>query len=131
MQDLSFLGQTISAEGIKGYEIHMGTTEFLRDRETHPFRIQERRGESCDAVEGTVNEAGSVFGTYIHGVFDHDGLRRALLNALRERKGLAPLAVTRNRYHEKEESYDRLAAVVREHLDLEKLREIMGEKARC
>ena len=131
VQDLSFLGQTISAEGIKGYEIHMGTTEFLRDSETHPFRIQERRGESCDAVEGTVNEAGSVFGTYIHGVFDHDGLRRALLNALRERKGLAPLAVTRNRYREKEESYDRLAAVVREHLDLEKLREIMGEKARC
>ena len=126
-----FLGKRISADGIRGYEIHMGKTEFLRESDIHPLRVQERRGEPCDAVEGTVNEEENVLGTYIHGFFDHDGLRRALLNALREKKGLSPLAVTRNRYREKEESYDRLAAVVREHLDLDKLREIMGERSGC
>ncbi len=128
VKDLPFLGKMLSAEKINGYEIHMGTTKFLRDNETHPFCIKKRRGKTCDAVDGTVNEAGNVFGTYIHGIFDHDGFRRALLNALRERKGLLPLTVVRNRYREKEESYDHLASVVRTHLDLEKLGEIMGEK---
>ena len=131
VKNLPFLGKQIFAEGVKGYEIHMGATEFLRESDKHPLRIEERRCEACDAVEGTVNEEGTVFGTYIHGFFDHDGLRRALLNALREKKGLSPLAVMRNRYREKEESYDRLAAIVREHLDMEKLEEIMGERNGC
>ena len=130
-RDFSFLGKRISVDDIKGYEIHMGTTEFLCDRDSHPLCVKERRGEVCDAAEGTVNEEENVFGTYIHGFFDHDGLRRAILNALREKKGLPALAVTRNRYREKEESYDRLAAVVRAHLDMDKLREIMGEKVGC
>ena len=130
-RDFPFLGKRISVDDIKGYEIHMGTTEFLCDRDSHPLCVKERRGEVCDAAEGTVNEEENVFGTYIHGFFDHDGLRRAILNALREKKGLPALAVTRNRYREKEESYDRLAAVVRAHLDMDKLREIMGEKVGC
>ena len=130
-RDFSFLGKRISVDDIKGYEIHMGTTEFLCDRDSHPLCVKERRGEVCDAAEGTVNEEENVFGTYIHGFFDHDGLRRAILNALREKKGLPALAVMRNRYREKEESYDRLAAVVRAHLDMDKLREIMGEKVGC
>ena len=130
-RDFSFLGKRISVDDIKGYEIHMGTTEFLCDRDSHPLCVKERRGEVCDAAEGTVNEEENIFGTYIHGFFDHDGLRRAILNALREKKGLPALAVTRNRYREKEESYDRLAAVVRAHLDMDKLREIMGEKVGC
>ena len=130
-RDFSFLGKRISVDDIKGYEIHMGTTEFLCDRDSHPLCVKERRGEVCDAAEGTVNEEENIFGTYIHGFFDHDGLRRAILNALREKKGLPALAVMRNRYREKEESYDRLAAVVRAHLDMDKLREIMGEKVGC
>ena len=130
-RDFPFLGKRISVDDIKGYEIHMGTTEFLCDRDSHPLCVKERRGEVCDAAEGTVNEEENVFGTYIHGFFDHDGLRRAILNALREKKGLPALAVMRNRYREKEESYDRLAAVVRAHLDMDKLREIMGEKVGC
>lgn len=130
-RDFPFLGKRISVDDIKGYEIHMGTTEFLCDRDSHPLCVKERRGEVCDAAEGTVNEEENIFGTYIHGFFDHDGLRRAILNALREKKGLPALAVMRNRYREKEESYDRLAAVVRAHLDMDKLREIMGEKVGC
>ena len=130
-KEFPFLGKRISVDDIKGYEIHMGTTEFLCERDSHPLCVKERRGEVCDAAEGTVNEEENVFGTYIHGFFDHDGLRRAILNALREKKGLPALAVMRNRYREKEESYDRLAAVVRAHLDMDKLREIMGEKVGC
>ena len=121
-----FLGKSISAEGLRGYEIHMGETSFTRDGDSHPLRVTERAGEPCDIVEGTGRADGLVFGTYIHGIFDHDEFRRAVLNAIREKKGLSPKKNTRNVRAEKEKSYDALADVVRSHLDMKKVREIMG-----
>lgn len=125
---LGFMGQEISANGLKGYEIHMGKTEFTRQQEEHPFKITCRRGQACDSVEGTSNEAGNVFGTYIHGVFDNDDFRRSVLNAVRSQKGLEPLANVRNVLAEKQQAYEHLADVVEAALDMEKLAEIMGEK---
>lgn len=125
---LAFMGQSIAAENLRGYEIHMGHTKFTRAMDTHPFTICQRRGTACESVEGTANEAGNVFGTYIHGVFDNDAFRRSVLNAVRQKKGLAPLANTRNVMAEKQQAYEHLADVVEEALDMEKLYEIMGEK---
>lgn len=127
-RDLAFMGQSIAADNLRGYEIHMGHTEFTRAMDTHPFTICQRRGADCESVEGTANEAGNIFGTYIHGVFDNDAFRRSVLNAVRQKKGLAPLANTRNVMAEKQQAYEHLADVVEEALDMEKLYEIMGEK---
>lgn len=128
-QDLHFLAQNISAENLHGYEIHMGHTEFTRKSDAHPFVINQRRGQACDSVEGTANEAGNVFGTYIHGVFDNDVFRRSVLNAVRQNKGLEPLANTRNVMAEKQQAYEHLADVVENALDMDKLYEIMGVKS--
>ena len=67
----------------------------------------------------------------IHGIFDHDAFRRALLNRLRSRKGLSELGIQCNRRAEKEKAYDRLARIVRESLDMQKLAQIMGEAGTC
>ena len=123
---LDFLGQCIRGMSLRGYEIHMGQTEFAPDAK-HPLRITQKAGKECDRQEGLASEDGLVFGTYVHGIFDNDAFRRGILNALRQRKGLEPLANTHNTEAEKQRSYNRLAAVVRESLDMEKLREIMGE----
>lgn len=123
---LEFLGQRIQGTSLRGYEIHMGQTEFSFDAK-HPLRITQKAGKECDRQEGLASEDGLVFGTYVHGIFDNDEFRRGILNALRLRKGLASLANTHNTEAEKQRSYNRLAAVVRESLDMEKLREIMGE----
>ncbi|MBQ1510660.1 MAG: cobyric acid synthase [Selenomonadaceae bacterium] len=123
---LDFLGQCIRGTSLRGYEIHMGQTEFAPDAK-HPLRITQKAGKECDRQEGLASEDGLVFGTYVHGIFDNDEFRRGILNALRQRKGLEPLANTHNTEAEKQHSYNRLAAVVRESLDMEKLREIMGE----
>ena len=123
------MGQTITAEGLRGYEIHMGQTDFTRAEDMHPLCITERANQACSKTEGTMGADGRVFGTYIHGIFDHDEFRRSLLNALRLAKGLPALKNTRNVYAEKQRSYDALADTVRAHLDMEKLREIMGEAA--
>ena len=124
--DWNFLGEKISATGLRGYEIHMGKTEFSGGGDTHPLKITKRADASVDIVEGTCRGDGLVFGTYIHGIFDHDEFRRAVLNAIRKKKGLEPRKNTRNVRAEKERSYDALADVVRKHLDMEKVREIMG-----
>ena len=83
-------------------------------------------GKDCANVEGTANAAGNVFGTYIHGVFDNDIFRRSILNAVRQSKGLEPLANTRNVMAEKQQAYEHLADVVENALDMDKLYQIMG-----
>ena len=127
-QDLHFMGQSISAENLQGYEIHMGHTAFTREADKQPFTVCQRRGKACASQEGTANAAGNVFGTYIHGVFDNDVFRRSVLNALRHSKGLEALANTRNVMAEKQQAYEHLADVVENALDMEKLYQIMGEK---
>ena len=126
--DLHFMGQSISADNLQGYEIHMGHTAFTREADKHPFTVCQRRGKACASQEGTANTAGNVFGTYIHGVFDNDVFRRSVLNALRHSKGLEALANTRNVMAEKQQAYEHLADVVENALDMEKLYQIMGEK---
>ena len=127
-QDLQFMGQSISADNLQGYEIHMGHTAFTREADNHPFTVCQRRGKACASQEGTANAAGNVFGTYIHGVFDNDVFRRSVLNAIRHSKGLEALANTRNVMAEKQQAYEHLADVVENALDMEKLYQIMGEK---
>ena len=127
-QDLHFMGQSISADNLQGYEIHMGHTTFTREADKHPFTVCQRRGKTCASQEGTANAAGNVFGTYIHGAFDNDVFRRSVLNALRHSKGLEALANTRNVMAEKQKAYEHLADVVENSLDMEKLYQIMGEK---
>ena len=127
-QDLHFMGQSISADNLQGYEIHMGHTAFTREADKHPFTVCQRPGKACASQEGTANAAGNVFGTYIHGVFDNDVFRRSVLNAIRHSKGLEALANTRNVMAEKQQAYEHLADVVENALDMEKLYQIMGEK---
>lgn len=76
------------AEMIRGYEIHVGLT--ARRGGDPCFRILDEAG---DREDGAVSADGLVWGTYIHGVFDAPAFRRAWLNRVRVRKGLAPRPV--------------------------------------
>jgi adenosylcobyric acid synthase len=63
----------IRGEKIKGYEIHMGETYG---------------GKAAFGDDGAVNESGLVIGTYLHGVFENENLRKSFLGYLYNRKGL-------------------------------------------
>ncbi|MBR1456903.1 MAG: cobyric acid synthase [Oscillospiraceae bacterium] len=101
---------------LEGYEIHMGET----DRGTaEPF---------CRCADGSTDGAvcGSVFGTYLHGLFDTGELTAKIAAWLAGRKGiqimpvqLTPRAIYRQR------QYDLLADAVRASLDMEKIYEAM------
>ncbi|GFP22687.1 adenosylcobyric acid synthase [Candidatus Hakubella thermalkaliphila] len=104
---------------LEGYEIHMGTTR--RGPGASPLFKIKRKGEERELEDGAVNQNGLVWGTYVHGIFDNDVFRRALIQFLKERKGLRsePLSAARAEDRlswgrDKEESYDRWAEVVRQ-----------------
>ena len=103
-----------------GYEIHMGETKLLNG--TSPFlKIIERSGKDVNLDDGAISKDGNVIGTYVHGLFDNDEFRLELINKLRRTKGLSPLACNElnNSKKEKEIQYDRLADLVRKHVNMD------------
>lgn len=126
-QSLPFLDMEYSGEKLKGYEIHMGETVLTSPAQS-VFNITQRSESEVNLQDGYINEKGNVFGTYCHGVFDNDDLRRAFLNALRRRKGLEELPIQFRYRAYKESEFDRLAATVRKHFDMKKFYEIWEQE---
>ena len=104
-----------------GYEIHMGqTTGALPPA----LRLAERQGVAVDEPEGALSADGLILGTYLHGFFDSAPLRGAILRNLARHKGIAPRDW--GNAEGSADPFDRLAAHVRAHLDMEQLRAIVG-----
>lgn len=97
---------------LSAYEIHMGTTE--RHGGEPPFTVTRRNGVATDEADGAAS--GSVVGTYLHGLFANDGLRRALLSELAAGQGRSP--DPRWGRPPTGDRYDRLADAVGGALDL-------------
>ncbi len=75
-------------------------------------------------VVDNASDDGLVLGTYLHGLFHNSPLRRAILRVIAERKGasLPPPGPDAARDAE----YDKLALLVRAHLDLAPVYRAMG-----
>ena len=108
-----------SGLGVRGYEIHHGQTEVL-DRSLEPA-VTRDDGSSL----GYRSLDRPVWGSYVHGIFDADRFRRWFIDRLRERAGLAPRGEVAACYN-LEPALNRLAAVVRERLDMDKVYDAMG-----
>lgn len=113
------------AQQVAGYEIHMGET--CRGSGVPPaFRLRREDNSGREVLDGAVNETGLIFGTYLHGLFDADDFRRAFLNQLRLRKGLAPLQGSYAFWRSQEEAYNKLARLVRENLDMARIYRLLS-----
>lgn len=118
--------QPLSGSPVEGYEIHMGRTTFC-DGEGMPF--VQLRDESTGTEKADGACCGSVFGTYLHGLFDSSAMTRRFVSLLAEKKGLPlqadtpvlPYAVY------KERQYDLLADAIRAHMDVAALYRFMEE----
>lgn len=117
------IGETI----INGYEIHMGRTEnYEQQYFAHVF---SENGKKTSKYDGAISSDKLVVGTYLHGVFDNTAWRRSLLNQVREVKGLQPIKEIAVPYDEyKNQQYDRLADLIRENVDLEKIYQIISQE---
>ena len=90
----------------RGYEIHMG------------------QSDNASAVV----QQGSVYGSYIHGLFDENGVAETIVRALYERRGLPfDNSAVFDAHAYRESQYDLLAKTVREALDMELIYQILEE----
>jgi adenosylcobyric acid synthase len=120
-------------QAVTGYEIHMGRSWLEGEPEgvVPAFNVVSRSAKPPEAgteTDGLISADGRVLGTYLHGLFEAPGFRRALLRTLAARKGRqdAPEAGAWGQLATLDEQFDRLAAVVRESVDLTRLRAIVG-----
>lgn len=111
---------------LEGYEIHMGETE-ISDSLTPFSRIILQNGEETSRYDGAVSPDKRIQGTYLHGVFDNSQWTRDYLNQIRIEKGLEPItdqAIDLKEF--KDLQYDKLAAIIRDAVDMKKIYQIMN-----
>lgn len=119
---------------IEGYEIHMGETygcEYVQNEGCEADKLVSRTMDQVkpmtiltDEIHGTKKMDGAatenVYGTYVHGFFDAEGVVPALVHSLAERRGInieLSEGLSLAKYREKQ--YDLLAAALRKYLDME------------
>lgn len=102
---------------IAGYELHQGRTQLIDSERGSANALCHPLFE--DPGLGMVDTNLSVWGTYLHGIFDNGPWRRAWLNRLRQQRGLKTLPTGIANYREQREAMlDALADAIATHLDL-------------
>ena len=110
--ELTDIFSCLSEEEFFGYEIHNGESVIQEtDQEMHIMKDAE--GNML------LLQKGHMFGTYVHGIFDRGKLAYYLMKALAEKKGINLEAGPSDYQILKEAEYDKLAEMVRKHLDME------------
>lgn len=107
LNEISGIFSGMSRLSYEGYEIHMGETYY-----------NSLSGQELPVI--VKSETKNVYGTYVHGIFDRADIANASVSALTERKGVSLSADSLMNYRSfKETQYDKLAEILREHLDME------------
>ncbi|MDD9175316.1 cobyric acid synthase [Aliivibrio finisterrensis] len=103
---------------VKGYEIHAGVSTYIKEEEKgddNQFPISITN-ESIVRHDGTLNNESTIFGTYLHGIFDEPSAFEAILSwaGLKENKAIDMDAI-------QEEAIERIAESIEESLDLSQI----------
>lgn len=108
--------QALVGMSYDGYEIHMGVTQKMH-KDIHKNMHGERT---------LFFWKDSVFGTYVHGIFDQEDMRTGIYNMLARKRGLPEYGrkmISMKAY--KEQQYDLLAKNVRENIDMDGIYKIL------
>ena len=108
---------------VSAYEIHMGVTECDEDI-FQPFVMKSRSGRRVGLPDGSMDDEGLTLGTYLHGLFHNRAVRRSILECAAGRKGASLPDAAED--IEPSAEYDKLAELVREHLDMDLVYRVAG-----
>lgn len=132
----------LSGCAVEGYEIHMGETALCAEVsavETGDAAFSHRQPESfgqfvtiTDEITGESKSDGAatdtVYGTYVHGIFDAEGVVPALVQALAKKKGVDLAHMESQSFAAyREKQFDLLADTLRNHLDMEYIYQMMEQ----
>ena len=99
---------------VSGFEIHQGRSRIEKSEDNQTYEPL-----FDDVNLGLVDSCQSIWGTYLHGIFDNGPWRRAWLNRLRQQRGMKSLPTGVPNYREhREQILDYLATEVEKHLNL-------------
>ena len=107
---LTGIFEGLSGKEYEGYEIHMGDT------------VSE--GESSLPV---VVHKGNIYGSYVHSIFDKGSIATEVVKTLAEKKGVDISGTAIDYAALKEREYDRLADVIRKHMDMDAIYAMLNE----
>lgn len=111
INSLDGIFSNLSGLEYEGYEIHVGETTV-----------------SSDKKDDVVINAGNAYGTYIHGIFDQKVITSAIVDALAKKKNVS---IDKNAIMDyssyKEQEYDRMADILREHLNMGEIYAMLRE----
>lgn len=106
---------------LRGYELHMGVSRgdiglFKMKR----LSLQPSVFSLQPILDGSMN--GHCWGTYIHGIFENDHFRRAIINSARIKKGLEPVSLTYSYRELKDHAIESVSKTIEKHLDMSFIR---------
>ena len=110
---------------VTGYEIHMGRTEF----HSTPSALFNSKDNPQEL--GVVHASGTVLGTPIHGFLDNDPLREALLDRVRSLRDIPKPEAAFDYQAFREQQLDRLGDLVRDHLDMNRISDMVFAENRA
>ena len=117
----------LSGVPLEGYEIHMGVStgkEGVKSL-TNITDYAKGSGQGKEKADGAYYK--NIYGTYVHGVFDREEVAGAVIKAIGRIKGIDVSQIASVDFAAfKEQQYDILAAGLREHLNMEKIYEILN-----
>ena len=118
--------QALSDHHFYGYEIHSGVTNFDLNNSLSQMRPIHENGEIMPEGAQNVTEKMNVYGTYVHGIFDGEGIAKNIIDALLAKKGMKPEDIQMISFSDyKKQQYDILAEQVRKNLDMVKIYDIL------
>lgn len=114
---------------VSGYEIHQGRTLVLSDQAEPLLKVTSDDGS--EYADGLISLDGRIWGTYMHGIFDDDGFRKAYLGWLRKHsfkfENSLDTAVSGISYRQrKEDGFNALAELLSKSLDMEMINRLAG-----
>ena len=116
---------TLSGASFSGYEIHMGISTLKKEAKNLTTIYEEN--QTIGKNDGAM--LNNVYGSYVHGIFDSDEVTTGILKAICEQKGIDSDHIQSLNIDEyKKTQYDLLEKEVRAHIDLPKIKEVMGLK---
>ena len=118
------------ASGFTGYEIHMGETKRAGGRPCTGIRKESDPAGAAIKEDGCIQ--GRAAGTYVHGFFDSQEIQRAVWELLAGKYGISmdqlPEAGEFSMAAHKEEQYKKLAGILRENLDMDRIYGILDRR---